>query len=174
MTNFTIFLLLSVVIVWVSWPSIKSPRSHGFPRFFAFEAVLALVLLNAKYWFVDPFSLIQMISWVCLLVSLYLIINGIYMLQNIGRPSGNIEDTTRLVEVGAYRYIRHPMYSSLLFLGWGAFFKDPSWMGFALVLIATASLIITAKVEERENIRKFGDDYTQYLNVTKMFVPFVF
>jgi len=96
------------------------------------------------------------------------------MLQNIGRPSGNIEDTTRLVEVGAYRYIRHPMYSSLLFLGWGAFFKDPSWMGFALVLIATASLIITAKVEERENIRKFGDDYTQYLNVTKMFVPFVF
>jgi len=174
LTNFTIFLLLSVVIVWVSWPSIKSPRSHGFPRFFAFEAVLALVLLNAKYWFVDPFSLIQMISWVCLLVSLYLIINGIYMLQNIGRPSGNIEDTTRLVEVGAYRYIRHPMYSSLLFLGWGAFFKDPSWMGFALVLIATASLIITAKVEERENIRKFGDDYTQYLNVTKMFVPFVF
>jgi protein-S-isoprenylcysteine O-methyltransferase Ste14 len=66
------------------------------------------------------------------------------------------------------------MYSSLLFLGWGSFFKAPSWMGCALVLVATANLVITAKVEEGENLRKFGDAYTQYLNETKMLVPFVF
>ena len=174
MTNIAIFLLLSVVIVWVSWPSIKSPRSYGFPRFFAFEAVLALVILNVNYWFVEPFSLRQIISWICLLISLFLIIYGIYLLRNVGRPSGSIENTTQLVLVGAYRYIRHPMYSSLLFLGWGSFFKAPSWVGCALVLVATASLILTAKMEEWENLHKFGDAYAQYLNETKMFVPFVF
>jgi protein-S-isoprenylcysteine O-methyltransferase Ste14 len=43
-----------------------------------------------------------------------------------------------------------------------------------LVFIATASLVITAKLEEGENLHKFGNAYTQYLNETKMFVPFVF
>jgi len=43
-----------------------------------------------------------------------------------------------------------------------------------LLFIATASLIITARVEEGKNLRKFGDDYTQYLNETKMFVPIGF
>ena len=43
-----------------------------------------------------------------------------------------------------------------------------------LLFMATASLVITAKAEEGENLRKFGDAYTDYLNETKMFVPFVF
>jgi protein-S-isoprenylcysteine O-methyltransferase Ste14 len=48
-----------------------------------------------------------------------------------------IEKTTILVTTGAYRYIRHPLYSSLLFLAWGIFFKAPSWPGGLLALAAT-------------------------------------
>ena len=174
MINAVIFLLVSLIIVWVSWPSLKKPRSFGFPRFFAFESVLALVLLNLKYWFKDPFSVHQLMSWGCLVASLFLVMHAIYLLRVVGKPSDNLEDTTQLVETGAYRYIRHPLYSSLLFLGWGAFFKAPGWLAGLLVLIATTSLILTAKVEERENLSKFGDEYAAYMKKTKMFVPFLF
>jgi protein-S-isoprenylcysteine O-methyltransferase Ste14 len=77
------------------------------------------------------------------------------------------------VETGAYRYIRHPLYSSLLGLAWGVFLKWPSLSGVALALVATAALITTAKVEEGENLAKFGPVYHDYMRRTKMFVPFL-
>jgi protein-S-isoprenylcysteine O-methyltransferase Ste14 len=57
-----------------------------------------------------------------------------------------------LVTVGAYRYIRHPFYSSLLFLTWKVCFINPSWIGGSLAIIASVFLILTAKVEEAKNI----------------------
>lgn len=173
MIRVAIFLIVSIIIIWFSWPSLNKPSSHGFPRFFAFELVLALVLLNLKYWFVDPFSVQQIFSWGCLCASLFLVIHAVHLLRVVGKPGDRLEDTTRLVQVGAYRYIRHPMYSSLLFLGWGAYLKAPGWLTSILVLLATVSLILTAKLEERENLSKFGDEYVSYMEKTKMFVPYL-
>jgi len=33
--------------------------------------------------------------------------------------------------------------------------------------------VATAKVEERENLKKFGAEYQTYRSKTKMFVPFI-
>ncbi len=84
------------------------------------------------------------------------------------------ENTTTLVIVGTYKYIRHPLYSSLLLLGWGIFFKNLSLLSSILVLVTSAFLIATAKVEETENLEKFGSDYAVYMKTTKMFIPFLF
>jgi len=167
----------------VSRASLRFPRSHGFYRFFAWEFILALILLNLELWFRDPFSIHQIISWLLLIVSIFLVMHGVHLLRIIGKPDTErredgpmigIEKTTTLVTAGAFKYIRHPLYSSLLFLGWGVFFKDPSWLGSALVLTATTFLVATAKVEEAENIRFFGSDYQTYMKQTKMFIPFLF
>ena len=66
------------------------------------------------------------------------------------------------------------MYASLLFLGWGAFLKDPSTLAGLLAVAASAALLVTAKVEEGENVKKFGGPYVDYMTRTKMFVPFLF
>jgi len=58
-------------------------------------------------------------------------------------------------------------------LSWGIFFKDFSLFSIALVLIATIFLIATAMVEEKENIQKFGAEYTAYMKETKRFIPFL-
>lgn len=79
-----------------------------------------------------------------------------------------------LVEVGAHKYIRHPLYSSLLFLSWGIFFKALSLQVGFLAILTTIFLVATAKVEERENIRFFGSADQAYIKRTKMFVPFLF
>ena len=169
-----IFVVVSVGIFVVSWKSLHNPRSHGFYRFFAFETILVLILLNLEHWFSDPFSVNQIVSWLLLLCSIVLAAHGFYLLRVMGRPKSGIEGTTSLVMVGAYKYIRHPLYSSLLFLAWGVFFKDMSIIDGVLALVATAFLLATAKIEEAENVQKFGGEYAVYMKSTKMFVPFLF
>ncbi|OGN99853.1 MAG: hypothetical protein A2Y59_02985 [Chloroflexi bacterium RBG_13_52_14] len=169
-----IFVFVSVGILVLSWQSLRNPRSRGFYRFFAFESILILILLNLEHWFRDPFSVHQIVSWLLLLCSIVLVAHGFYLLHVIGRPKSGIESTTTLVMVGAYKYIRHPLYSSLLFLAWGVFFKDVSLLGGILASVATAFLIVIAKMEEAENIQKFGAEYTVYMKSTRMFIPFLF
>jgi protein-S-isoprenylcysteine O-methyltransferase Ste14 len=167
------FAVVSGLIVHVSWDSLRNLRSHGFFRFFAFESILVLILLNLGHWFRDPFSTRQIVSWLLLLASLILAVHGFHLLRIIGRPEGEIESTTTLVMLGAYRYIRHPLYASLLLLGWGAFFKDPSLPAGVSTLATCAFLTATAKAEEAENLDKFGADYAAYVKATKMFIPFL-
>ena len=174
MFKLIVFAVVSVGFVLLSWSSLRDRRSHGFFRFFAFESILALILLNLEGWFSDPFSTLQVVSWLLLLSSLILAAHGFYLLGVIGRPEGRIENTTTLVTVGAYKYIRHPLYSSLLLLGWGVFFKDPSLLSSILVLATSAFLVATARVEEAENLQQFGTDYAVHMRTTKMFIPFLF
>ena len=178
----TLFVLGTIGIVWVSQSSLRNIQYHGFYRFFAWETILILFLMNMNYWFVNPFSLRQIISWVFLIVSLVLIYKGVQLFREKGKPDQErndpalvgIEKTTELVTTGVYDYIRHPFYSSLLFLGWGTLLKNVSWLGILLAVITTILLIITAKKEEIENIQYFGKKYQEYMKLTKMFVPFIF
>ncbi len=174
MFKLIIFAAVSVGIVFLSRASLRDPRSHGFFRFLVFESILALTLLNLEHWFSNPFSVLQIVSWLMLLSSLVLVTHGFYLLRMRGRPKGGIENTTTLVMRGAYKYVRHPLYTSLLLLGWGIFFKDPSLFGGILVMATSAFLVAAARVEEVENFHKFGADYTVYRKTTKMFIPFLF
>jgi protein-S-isoprenylcysteine O-methyltransferase Ste14 len=176
------FLLGTGCLVYVSRASLAVPGSHGFYRFFAWEAILGLALLNIDVWFRDPFSWHQLISWPLLILSAFLVIAGVRLLRQRGKPDAQRDDvalvafekTTTLVTTGAYRYIRHPLYSSLLFLAWGIFFKAPSWLGGLLAVTATLSLVATARIEEAENQRFFGEVYRAYMKQTRMFIPFLF
>jgi len=114
-----------------------------------------------------------MISWIFLASSLVLAIHGFRLLHIAGSPEGDIEDTTQLVTVGAYRYIRHPLYCSLLLAGVGAFLKNPSVLGFLLFTFVFIFVFMTARVEEKDNIERFGDEYLAYMKTTRMFFPFL-
>ena len=56
------FVGLSGVLAYLSRASLRVPGSHGFYRFFAWECILALFLLNVKVWFQKPFSWYQLLS----------------------------------------------------------------------------------------------------------------
>jgi protein-S-isoprenylcysteine O-methyltransferase Ste14 len=165
-----IFTLLSLLLLAFT---LSRPHLHRFPRFFAFECLLALVLLSAQGWFRNPFSPRQLVSWIFLASSLGLAIHGFRLLRIAGSPVKDIEDTTRLVTIGAYRYIRHPLYCSLLLGGLGAFLKAPSILGFMLFALVFIFAFVTAKVEEKDNIKRFGDEYLAFMKTTRMFVPFL-
>ncbi|HLF75034.1 MAG TPA: methyltransferase [Anaerolineales bacterium] len=167
----------------ISWKALRNPRSHGFYRFFAWEAILGLFVLNAPVWFHDPFSWNQIVSWMLLAASLIPLALGIYSLRSAGKPDRNrgadpellgIERTTRLVTDGVYRYIRHPLYCSLFLLNWGICSKRPNVLTILLSIFATIMLIATAKADEIECTRFFGVQYQEYMKKTRMFVPYIF
>ena len=177
-----IFVTGTFIIIFISRRSIQNFKVHGFYRFFVFEFTLTLVLINIPFWITDPLSVQQIISWCLLFISIYLILQSVLFLKKIGttkkREDGSanfeFENTANLVQVGVYKYIRHPMYGSLLFLCLGAFLKNISAITILLSVLIIFFLILTAKVEEKENINFFGNSYSEYMKETKMFIPFIF
>ena len=176
-----VFALATMALAYVSRASLRAPRSHGFYRFFAWELMLLLIVMNIDGWYDVPVSFDQTISGILMAISLIVIIMGYGILHQLGerdesRDDGALllfEKTSILVTHGIYRYIRHPMYSSLIFLDGGLFFKRMSWLSGAIALSACAFLVITSLVEETENVRYFGTQYREYMKRTKRFVPFL-
>lgn len=105
-----------------------------------------------------------------------------YLLRTHGQPSEEgaeptnfaWENTSQLIDIGIYRHLRHPMYASLLVLTWGVFLKDVSLAGLLLSVAASTCLLATARVEEQEDLVRFGAAYSSYCRRTRRFIPFVY
>lgn len=183
MYQWIIFIIASLIILAISWKSLRQPGSHGFYRFFAWEIILALFVINMRVWFYQPFAWNQIIAWFLLIVACIPLAFGVHSLRTRGKPAEQregepsllaFEKTTSLVTTGIYHYIRHPLYSSLFLLAWGIFFKLPSLIGIVFAIAATLFLVATAKADESECTRFFGPPYQEYMKTTKRFVPYIF
>lgn len=177
------FVLGSAILIYISRGSLRAARSHGFPRLLAWECILGLFLLNVDFWFIEPFAWNQLLAWTLLFLSLVPLGYGVHFLRTRGRPTRQrasdpallgFEKTTQLVTSGIYKYIRHPLYCSLLLLAWGIFFKHPDVTAFTLSVISSVFLFFTAKMDEQECLEFFGDEYQEYMRHSKMFIPFIF
>ena len=73
-----------------------------------------------------------------------------------------------------YKYIRHPIYSSVIPGVIGILLKDIGYTQIIVTVTIFVFLVFTAKVEEKEMIKKFGSEYEDYIKKTKMFIPFIF
>jgi protein-S-isoprenylcysteine O-methyltransferase Ste14 len=170
------------MVLIISWRALGNPRSHGFYRFFAFEACLILFILNMPFWFEKPLSLHQILSWILLIICIFTVLLGFLRLLKYGKPkvregsreTYSFEETSVLIRDGIYRYIRHPMYSSLIFFAWGAWLKHISLEATVTAIFASVASLLTAKIEERENLKTFGQAYRTYIDKTRMFIPFIF
>jgi len=103
------------------------------------------------------------------------------MLKKAGKPVKTrdeetlfeFEKTSKLVDTGIFKYIRHPLYSSLIFLTWGIFLKNPTGELFIVSVLSTVFLYSTALSDEKECIEYFGKQYSKYMKRTKRFIPFL-
>jgi len=181
MDKIIMFIALSVPVIYLSKHSLLDNRSHGFTRFFSWECIIALFVINFEHWFKAPFSYVQIASWILLFISLWFVTEGALRLKKARKPGivrvdeklFRFEKTTELVTNGLYRYIRHPMYSSLLFLTWGIWFKQPMAVTLPVALLSSWLLWVTAQRDEKLCISHFGDTYREYMGRTKRLIPFI-
>jgi protein-S-isoprenylcysteine O-methyltransferase Ste14 len=89
----------------------------------------------------------------------------------------NITPTVRsgaeLITRGPYRFIRHPMYASLLLVCLALVADAPAWWRWALWLVLAADLVVKLRYEERLLTGHFPG-YAEYRRQTKRLVPFVY
>lgn len=181
MENLVVFGILSLPLIIISWRTLFNVASHGFYRFFSWECIIWLFSSNYKFWFHNPFSIQQIFSWIFLFWSAYAVIAGVLLLKRSGKPIQErndsmlfqFEKTSELIDQGIYGYIRHPLYSSLLFLTWGIFLKNPEVLLFLIAAMSTVFLYLTALFDEKECIAFFGNQYNDYMKRTKMFIPYL-
>ena len=181
MLKIILFGILSLPVIIVSWRTLFDVKSHGFYRFFSWECIIWLFVSNYKLWFADPLSLKQIISWILLIISAYLVIAGVLLLKKAGKSIKERDDkslfqferTSELATSGIFNFIRHPLYSSLLFLTWGIYLKQPTVVLGLVALLSMVFLFITAIFDEKECIAYFGDSYREYMKKTKRFIPFI-
>lgn len=176
-SNLPLLLTGTAGLLWLSRKPLRNPGSHGFYRFFAWETILALTLLNR-----EPVG-DQLLSETLLQLSLLPLAFGFVALRRQGkgdatrRDDGSLyswEKTSELVTRGIFGLIRHPMYSALLALDWGMFFRAASWPAFALALFGSACVLLTALADEKECIAYFGQAYIDYMQGTRRFIPWLF
>jgi protein-S-isoprenylcysteine O-methyltransferase Ste14 len=176
-----IFCILSLPLLTLSRRTLFSLKNHGLYRLVVFECILWLAIQNYRYLLVEEFDLQQLISSAFMIASLVLVLSAVFEMRRKGRASKqrhdrtllNFEKTTVLIESGIFKHVRHPMYSSLLFLAWGILLRHIEAMALMVALVATCSGVFAAWIEEKENIAYFGEKYRHYMLKTKRFIPCV-
>ena len=122
---------------------------------------------------VPPKQIIQ-VSPLSYLVGFLIIITALIILliaiKDLGRnlsPFPRPLNNSNLVTTGIYRFTRHPMYYSLIFISFGVFMTKLSI--YYLVLSASLALIIKFKIalEEKYLMNKFKN-YLLYKNEVKV------
>ena len=97
-----------------------------------------------------------------------------WLFKSIGR---NITSTVKtrkdhkLVTTGPYHWVRHPLYSvgTMLFLSFSL--MAANWFIALTTLLGLVMLMVRLPKEEANLIKRFGDDYRNYMKRTGRLVP---
>lgn len=116
------------------------------------------------------------LRWLGLLLSLIALPLLAWMFMSLG---DNITDTVvarqraRLVMIGPYRRIRHPLYSFGALFFAGLILMTSNLLIALLGVTACALLLLRTPKEEARLIERFGDEYCAYMRRTGRFVPHI-
>ncbi len=115
-------------------------------------------------------------SFLALFIFMCGAIIGIYALWTNNLKNINIipeiKEDAVLITTGAYTYIRHPMYFSVLVMMLGVVVLEWSLFKTLLYVLLTMVLLLKAKKEEMLWIEK-SEAYKDYRKKTKSIIPFV-
>ena len=78
-----------------------------------------------------------------------------------------------LITTGPYKFIRHPIYASILYFTWAGISAHFSLINFLLGVTVTIGLFIRIFAEERL-VEKLYPNYLLYASRTKRIIPYVF
>lgn len=93
---------------------------------------------------------------------------------DLGEFSGlgnTVEDHTPLVVEGLNAYVRHPLYSAILLLGFGIVFLLPWDTLWVTLGITVVYVFWGSHLEEQKLIKRYGEAYLSYREKVNRFIP---
>jgi protein-S-isoprenylcysteine O-methyltransferase Ste14 len=146
---------------------------------FVFLVIAHTILLflniytDSSFIFSTPIDLpLQIVGAVLMCISLSIAIWGAL---SLGEFAGDLrlKKGHRVVKTGAYRWVRHPLYSTLIFWCAGNLLFFKSFL-FLILIALVPAIYFEARAEEKSLIEAFGEEYESYRATTGMFFPKVF
>jgi protein-S-isoprenylcysteine O-methyltransferase Ste14 len=123
----------------------------------------------------------QFVPWMAIfgvlmmLVALWLFWRSHHDLGSNWSASLKLREGHKLVTVGVYRDVRHPMYLSFLLLGLAQFLLLSNWFaGLAGLVSALVLFALRFAREEQMMAELFGDEYRTYAARTKRIIPWLY
>jgi protein-S-isoprenylcysteine O-methyltransferase Ste14 len=121
------------------------------------------------------FPFISYTGFLLILLGLVIHFTGIFTLGKRWSTVADVSEDRRLVDIGIYKYIRHPIYAGLLleYIGFGVALAN--WITILVLFVPfTSALGYRIYVEEQALRESFGDAYISYARKTKRLIPGVF
>ena len=132
---------------------------------------VALILLIIIYSFLTNLNLLNLsLIIVGLAVGFWAIL---LMRKSKLRITPDVATGAKLIKKGPYKYIRHPMYSSVLTICLGLFLTNiySTTVYFFVLLVIVLNLKI---IYEEGLLKKVFPNYKNYVKKTKKLIPFVY
>ena len=106
-----------------------------------------------------------------IIISIYFALSGFIVLIKNKTPFDTSKSTVKIVQEGAYRFSRNPLYLSLLLLLFGISFLIVSfWLLCTLPILYILFLLKAVKPEENYLSQKFGEEYLAYLSQVRRWI----
>ncbi len=132
-------------------------------------SLLLVFLLNGK-WFSQ-----HIISLLIQIIGLFI---GFWAIWSMRRSRLNIAPCVRkgssLIQHGPYRFLRHPMYLSILLFFSPLITESPSNLRIISFIALIPGLFLKLNFEEKRLLDHFGLHYALYMNKTWKFIPFLY
>lgn len=127
-----------------------------------------MILIQKKYVFSsNPLAILIQVFSVALMIWSRLTL-GVRSFHVSANPTEG-----KLITVGPYRWLRHPIYAALIYFSWSCLISFPyEWTIFSVFLI-TGGLFIRMIMEEK-SLRSTYPEYTAYTQKAKRIIPFLF
>jgi len=129
--------------------------------------VLALVILTRNH-------SILAVGYMLITIQFLAIILMVWARIKFGRRSfhaGANPTEGGLVVTGPYKFIRHPIYASILYFLWAGVFSHLSIVNLIVAMVGTVGISVRIYSEEHLLILRYPE-YTDYAVRTKRIVPF--
>tara|TARA_R110000787_G_scaffold285173_2_gene400089 strand:+ start:46380 stop:47000 length:621 start_codon:yes stop_codon:yes gene_type:complete len=84
------------------------------------------------------------------------------------KGGGAVDEDGPLRIDGLHRYVRHPLYSAVFLILWGAAWSP---LGLMTAFFGSVYLVVGTWLEERRLIARYGDAYAAYRACVPAFVP---
>src|SRR5262249_51619890 len=105
------------------------------------------------------------------MLSIAVIFGGFILLSAAWKVLYDAQSRHSLATTGIYDYVRHPQYIGFIVIMLGFLLQWPTLLTLLMFPVLVVMYVKLARIEEREALREFGDQYRAYMHRVPGFIP---
>lgn len=144
----------------------------GYFLLFYLPELIAMPLSNNDV----AIKILFMLGIPIVLLGMFFWLFSVYLLKRFGggTPNPFYSSCQKLVCIGTYKYVRHPIYLGFLLLFFGKSLLDNNFTIIIETIILFCALPFIIKIEEHNLKKKYGEEYKLYESRSYRFWPYIY